>query len=456
MKDEYGYNGKPPKKRGRFMEYVVKYNKIAWILLIAFAMYMGRGTLSKTIHTFTDWEEIQEAKGDVILVQRLFTRDRFYQEDPATFQDVVQLQEGTYSHNVRVGSDITLEQEKFEFNNGDIYRHITLPYVETLEIMDIDTVKMFTRFMYSSGSAYYYDREKQEWAQIKGFHGGSPLPQNTLMYMNFDDKFYVLIDQLYAYEEEDAGVYKTNSELTHLSHMNRQGDYWEVIQPFSMRQGMSYQSWMLTSSTPLIDLDSSEPLAGLDHTEKELILRDMGLGGDTRWLTDGFYTKVQEGYTPYGEDLYYRTDSAEQLELLLAAEDSTAASEIAFIRAYKMAQNINEYGYFEIPVQNTQLYNDYGIRYGYADLNDNAQIGSCLVTAAKRFGTDAFEDGIRALADFFAARLAEGTLPEYWHYKGEIKTVPASAQTLKETTRFLRAAAELLGDDTYRALADSL
>ena len=78
------------------------------------------------------------------------------------------------------------------------------------------------------------------------------------------------------------------------------------------------------------------------------------------------------------------------------------------------------------------------------------------MTAAQRYGKDAFEPAIRALADFYAARLAEGTLPEYWHYKGEIQTVPASADTLKETARFLAAAGELLGESSYAELADSL
>ena len=138
MKDEYGYNGKKPRKSGAFGKFVVKYNKIGWVLLIVLALYLGRGTLSRTINTFRNWEDIQEAKGDVILMQRLFNADRFYLEDPAEYSDVVVLENGTYSHNLRVGSDITLEQEKFEFENGDVFRHVTLPYVDTLDILDVD------------------------------------------------------------------------------------------------------------------------------------------------------------------------------------------------------------------------------------------------------------------------------------------------------------------------------
>ena len=78
MNNDYGYNNKysnkdPKKKRsGKFMEFAVKYNKIGWVLLIVLALYLGRGTLSRTINTFRNWEDIQEAKGDVILMQRLF------------------------------------------------------------------------------------------------------------------------------------------------------------------------------------------------------------------------------------------------------------------------------------------------------------------------------------------------------------------------------------------------
>ena len=146
MNNDYGYNNKysnkdPKKKRsGKFMEFVVKYNKIGWVLLIVLALYLGRGTLSRTINTFRNWEDIQEAKGDVILMQRLFNADRFYLEDPAEYSDVVVLENGTYSHNLRVGSDITLEQEKFEFENGDVFRHVTLPYVDTLDILDVDNM----------------------------------------------------------------------------------------------------------------------------------------------------------------------------------------------------------------------------------------------------------------------------------------------------------------------------
>ncbi len=70
MNNDYGYNNKysnkdPKKKRsGKFMEFVVKYNKIGWVLLIVLALYLGRGTLSRTINTFRNWEDIQEAKGE--------------------------------------------------------------------------------------------------------------------------------------------------------------------------------------------------------------------------------------------------------------------------------------------------------------------------------------------------------------------------------------------------------
>ena len=63
---------------------------------------------------------------------------------------------------------------------------------------------------------------------------------------------------------------------------------------------------------------------------------------------------------------------------------------------------------------------------------------------------------IDRLADFYAARMAEGELPEYWHYKGEIKTTAASSETKKEVAAFLKAAAELLGDSSLTELAGTL
>ena len=440
MKDEYGYNGKKPRKSGAFGKFVVKYNKIGWILLIVLALYAGRGSVGELIHTFRDWEDIQEAKGDVILMQRLFHSDRFYVEDPENYAENVVLENGTYSHNLRVGSDITLEQEKFVFNNGDTYRHISVPYVETVDLMEVETLKMFTRFKYNTGSCYYYDAETGAWEEIKTLRGGTALPQNTLMYFIFDDSYYVLFDQLYAYEEEDAGVYEEKNELNLLSHTNKQSGGWDIIQPFYVREGMVNEAWTLESREPLVDLESGEILAGADCTEKELILKELGLGSGYRWLSEGYYASVPEGYTPYDEDLCYRIDDAGQLDLLLAAKDSTAAQELAFIQLYKIAQNQNDYGYFEVPVQNTQLYSEYGLRYGYADLEANARIGMRLIAAARQFGKDAFEDPIRQLAAFFQARLAEGALPEYWHYKGMDKTVPASAQTQKAVKEFLKAA----------------
>ena len=464
MNDDYGYNNKysdkdpqyNKKRNGKFMEFVVKYNKIGWVLLIALALYLGRGTLSNTINTFRNWEDIQEAKGDVILMQRLFNADRFYLEDPAEYADSVELDNGTYYHNLRVGSDITLEQEKFEFDNGDTFRHVTIPYVDTLDLLDVETLKMFVRYMYRAGAVYYFDSEMGDWGEISSIRGGTALPQNTLLYFVFDDAYYVLFDPLYTYEELEEGVYEAKDDLTMLSHTNRQGGGWDILSPYYVREGMESQSWTLESSEPLVDLESGEVLPGLDYTEKELILKELGLGRGYRWLADGYYASVPEGYTPYGESYYSRTEDLEQLDLLLAAEESRAASDLAFIQLYKVAQNINEYGYFEVPVQNTQLYNDYGIRYGYADLKANAQIGQRLVTAAQRYGSEAFEPAIRSLADFYADRLAEGTLPEYWHYKGETQTVTASAETLKETARFLTAAGELLGESAYTELADSL
>ena len=55
-----------------------------------------------------------------------------------------------------------------------------------------------------------------------------------------------------------------------------------------------------------------------------------------------------------------------------------------------------------------------------------------------------------------AARMAEGELPEYWHYKGEIKTTAASSETKKEVAAFLKAAAELLEDSSLTELAGTL
>lgn len=458
MRDDYGYNGnnKPHKKPNAFMMFMIKHNKLVWILLIAVAAYSGRGTLTKTINTFRYWDEIQAEKGDVILVQHLFVRDRLYLTDPENYAENVILDNGTYSHNVRVGSDITLDQEKFVFKNGDTYRHITIPYVETIDLMDIDTLKMITSFHYDKGDAYYYDAEKGKWTEIGRLRGGTALPQNTLMYMTFENEYFVLIDQLYAYDQEDDGVVAANDDLTHLAHSTIRGSGVDILQPFSMRENMSYQAWTLESSDPLIDLESGEMLPGMDVTEKELILKELGLGTEVRWLSDGFYEPVPEGYTPYGESNYYRSENAPQLDLLLEAKGSETAQELAFIQAYKIAQNVNEYGYFETPVQNTQLYSDYGIRYGYADLKENAQIGQKLVTAAELFGKGGFEDSIRALADFYAARMAEGELPEYWHYKGEIKTTAASSETKKEVAAFLKAAAELLGDSSLTELAGTL
>ncbi len=443
-------------RRGKYATFVVKYNKIFWVLLIALALYLGRGNFSTLIHTFRDWDEIQAAKGDVILQQRLFHSDRFYLEDPESFSEVRELSQGTYSYNLREGSDITLEQEKFLFANGDTYRHVTLPYVDTIKIYDVDTLKMFTRFAYSSGSAYYYDFEKGAWDSVKSFRGGSALPQHTLMYMNFNDQYYVLMDQLYGYNDIDEGVVECVDELTHLAHVNRVGNLWEIIMPYSMREGMEYQRWTLESTEPLIDMESGEILAGTDTTEKELILKALGLGDGSRWLADGYYSPVEEGYSPAGENYYYRSDNAQQLDLLLAAEDSRVASELAYVQVYKMAQNINENGYFEMPLQNSKLYSDYGIRYGYADLKANAAIGQTLITAANRYGKDDFREPIEALADFFAQRLAEGGLPEYWHYKGEIKRVPASSETKKAAAAFLKAAGQLLDSPRYAELADSL
>ena len=446
------------RRSGKFAEFVVKYNWIFWALLVGLAIYMGRGNFANLIHTFRDWDEIQEEKGDVVLVQRLFNADRFYQEDPESYQDVVDLGNATYYHNLRVGSDLTLEQEKVEFENGDVYRHITLPYVETMDLLDAETLKMFTRFKYGKASAYYYDWEKDAWDEIRTFRGGTTLPKDTVYYINFGDEYYVLFDQLYAYHLEDDGVVRTDADLTFESHVSIQNG-WEIIQPFVLRKDMEYQQWMLGSSTPLIDLESGE-IAAENLTEKELILKGLGLGYSARWMADGIYDPVPEGYTPYGEDYYYRNVGAGQLDALLSAEDSAAASDLAFVQAYQLARSINEYGYFEIPIQNTALYDGNGIRYGYADLRMNAQIGSSLVTAAERFGKDSFEPAIRALADFFADRMAESAsgaaLPEYWHYKGELTTKTASSDTRVAAADFLEAAGDLLNDSVYKALGERL
>ena len=84
MNDDYGYNGNNGNKKGpsKVTMFFIKYNKLVWILLIAVAMYSGRGSLTKFINTIRYWDEIQEAKGDVLLVQHLFVYDRLFLTDP--------------------------------------------------------------------------------------------------------------------------------------------------------------------------------------------------------------------------------------------------------------------------------------------------------------------------------------------------------------------------------------
>ena len=91
MNDDYGYNGnnRNDKGPGKVTMFFIKYNKLIWLLLNAVAFYSGRGNFTKFINTFRYWDEIQAAKGDVLLVQHLFVYDRLYITDPENYYEIV-------------------------------------------------------------------------------------------------------------------------------------------------------------------------------------------------------------------------------------------------------------------------------------------------------------------------------------------------------------------------------
>ncbi|MCR4804940.1 MAG: hypothetical protein K5981_04735, partial [Clostridia bacterium] len=306
-----------------------------------------------------------------------------------------------------------------------------------------------------------------EWVEMDRVKGGATIPSDTVVYMNFDDEYYVLMDHLYAYNSVEDGVKEKNESLEKTTYLNTAaGGGWETLTSFYPREGTEYQFWSLESRNPLIDVDSEE--------SKALLLKELGLGQKCRWLEDGYYVPMEEGQSPYAPGRYYRAPS--QLGLLdlraagaLSDDPSTrGAADLFYVQSFLASQAMSDSGYYPTQVQDDRLYAEYGIKYGYMDLEENAWFGTFLVNAWDAAEEPVIKEKIERLSAFFADYIEahgktvsaggkEGiVVPAYWLEKGDIVSGEASDAANSLLATFLKEAGRILENDSYADLAGSL
>ena len=467
-------NDKKNRRNVAYADFFIKYGK--WILLAIFliAVWAGRHQFADIMSRFTNWDEYVANRGDRLLTQHLFVADRLYIEDPAEYSDVTQLENGTFSYNVREGADLTLIQQKVELSNGDVFRHVTIPYAEFMKMSSVDTLKFILRYRFTDPTAYYYDWTADSWVELDKIKGGTSIPADTLIYIDFGGQYYVLMDHLYAYDIVEDGIRRINTELEKTTYFNVSASGgWELLTAFYPREESEYQFWSLESTKPLVDVDSEESIfAGEDGpTSKEFLLKELGLGKTCRWLEDGYYVPMTEDQSPYTEDSLYRAPAQEGLPHLLLAgglpeePELRGAGDLAFAQAIIASQAISDSGYYAAPVQDERLYAEYGIKYGYMDVQANAEFGMALVSAWGLYEEPVFQEKLGHLAEFLAdycdsygISVSGGGLavPAYWQEKGGIAASETSAECCDALGNFLQFAGLALDSGEYMDLGEQL
>lgn len=419
---------------GRLQEIFARLAKPVFIIMLLVCAYYFVDPIKGFLYKVNNWDDVVAARGDTLLTQHMFVNDRLYVEDPAEYSDHEQLDSGEYFHNVRVGSDVTLEQTKFVFNNGDVFRQVNSPYSTGVKTSNVDTIKLILRYKYPIGETYYYDKETESWVAQGKFHGGTSIPGDTLCYITFGDKYYVLTDSIYAYEEIEDGIVE-HKESSGQFYLNNDGSIWQIILSYHNIEGVENHHWLLESEEPLVDLESSELL------------------GNARILTDGLYEKVEDGYTPRTGDTWARAVSTDIMEELISS-GKRADSEIGFAQLYMASRQQKENGSFETVLQNTELYNNYGIKYGYVDIKKNAQMGLDMLSAKEAFGETAFDEPIKKLAAFLKTFAEENknaaaavlSVPGYWRDGTDCSSVPFDKEASAALAEFFAGYAAVFGE----------
>lgn len=453
------------------------FSRYSWVLLILLIAIISRKSFGTLIHTITNWDEVAKERGDLLLKTHIFVRDRLYLEDPESYTHVTFLDNATLSENTRFGSDLTLIQTKFEFKNGDVYRHLEIPHSDKVKLSPADTLKLVVRYKYPALKMYYIDPESGKWIENKNIRAGTSLPENTLTYFNFDDSYYVLMDRVYAYKEVDEGIVESVPELDYKSYLDIQGGGWIIITSFRVDEGHKNEFWTLESTEALVDLDSDEPLSGLGMSEKQFVMTQAGRGNSVRWFNHGGYEAVTEGFTPYSANMFSLDPEQSLAGLLANARQSRAASELGFVQLYLSSRNCPPASYYGergncyiSHLQNTELYESGGIKYGYVDHKKNAEYGLTLIKASRNFNESAFEDPIRNLANYFmncaenySAALSDDSgeerglvIADYMRYGGGVHDYISSSAVLGKVSEFLFEAGSLLGNEEYKDMAKKL
>ncbi len=451
------------------------FSRYTWVLLLLVIALISRKSFGTLIHTITNWDEVVKERGDLVLKTHIFIRDRLYLEDPQSYSHITFLDSGTLSENIRPGADLTLVQTKFEFNNGDVYRHLEIPYSDKVKLSPTDTLKLVVRYRYPSITMYYLDPDSGKWVENSSVRAGTALPENTLTYFNFDDDYYVLMDRLYAYREVDDGIVESVSDLDYKSYLDIQGGGWTIMTSFRVEEGHKNEFWTLESTEPLINPKADDPLAGLEMSERQFVLSQAGVGNRVRWFNHGGYEAVQEGFTPHSPNMYCLDPQQSLAGLMADLQESRAASELGFIQLYLSSRSeppVSYYGEcgncYISRLQNTELYENSGIKYGYVDHGKNAAYGLSLVRAARNFEESGFDDAIRQLAEYFM-NCADNYSASFWNERGEQKGLiiadymrygagahdfVSSPEILEKVSEFLFEAGNLLGETEYKAVAE--
>ncbi|MCQ2560684.1 MAG: hypothetical protein MJ186_01405 [Clostridia bacterium] len=417
------------------------------ILMVLILIYAGVNLVDPIkdfIWKYNNWDQVLEQRGDRLLTQHLFVADRVYVEEPKEYTEHIALDNADYYHNVRVGADITLEQTKIQFKNGDVFRQISTPYSEEVKTTNIDTLKLIYQYQYPIGYSYYYDKAAGSWVDQGKFHGGSSMPKDTLAYLNYGDQLYVLTNSIYAYEKKDEGV-ESFIETSGDTFLSNDGSIWQIIMSYHNIEGRHNEHWILESAQPLVDFDAP-------------MLLD-----DRRILSDGLYEHVQEGFTPYSKDYFFRKTVDKDLTDM-SLSSNRADSEVAYAQLLVSTLSQAENGSFEAVLQNTELYDKYGMKYGYVDVLENAEKGIQLIKAAETYKETGFDDAISKLAGFFKTFIEENKreagekieVPAYWRNGSDCSEVAADEAATAALKDFLKQYAAKYGDLEAADLAGML
>ena len=451
---------KKNKQMGGFFLQAIGFFPLIFLITI---LYFARGSFMDAVDRIG--EEKLHGEGEPLLEKQLFINDRYHRRNVENPDEVIELENGTFSIQTYSGSDMTATEAEFKLDNGDIYHHTILPF--SIYLKDYNQYKLDIYYEFDEGYVTYFDPETEEWVINQRLRSGVSFPLSTA-FVNIENETYLIFDQAYAYEEGEDGTIIARDDLMGRLFMNPRGYGFDFMLGYAMEEGITTEMWTLESHEPLIDMENPEAYVKTGETSMEFWER-CSYGTDHRFLLDGYYSKTPKTYSGYQENSFWKNPGIHVPYNYVLYGNDRASEDLGYIQLFLSSRNMEEAGYYKTEPESEWLQGAYGLEGNYYDTRFNADMGVALIKAYQKYNEPYFLDQAKKLLAFYAEfannnhyafyneTSQEGWLiQDYWNENGEYEPVHSSLNHQMQEIYFLYLMGSELGDASVISLGDKL